>query len=214
MLRPTWVSASQPFSAVPASYAPTTRLLKSSTSTMFIRTSSASSSTGTSNSFMRYSLNSELAFAGVRQHDVARNFQQFAITARYGVEVVLNDALAALAEVFSQRFLDALEQVFIADAAFFSERRHVQKHAEKHDALHALLQVRQRGHFVCDLHRIQREHAGVFLNQVPSGPSGHGGPDLADYGFRTLDKNHSVFGQAGERILQVECVYVVERDEF
>src|SRR5207237_5494323 len=77
-----------------------------------------------------------LTLAGVCHHDVSRNFHQFTVAARYGIQVVLHDALAALTEILSQRFLDALEEVFVTDAAFGSERRHAQDHAEEHDALH------------------------------------------------------------------------------
>src|SRR5437762_1084229 len=114
------------------------------------------SSTGTSNSFIvapysNLGTDSEpvhklldadcCALAGIRQHHVSRNFHQLAIAAGHCVQVVLNHALAAFAEVFAKRFLDALEQIVIADSAFRCERGDAQKHAKKHDALHALLQV-------------------------------------------------------------------------
>src|SRR5262245_29334925 len=178
-LRATWSSASSPFSAVPASYAPTTRLLKSSMSTTLMRISSASSSTGTSNSFISCSLIESwcgldgvcrLAFTRVGQHHISRNFHQFTIAARYRFDVVLNHAFAAFAEVLSQCLFDALEEVLIADAALLPEWGDAQENAEKHDALHALLQVGERRHFFRDLDRVQREHTSVFLDQVASRP--------------------------------------------
>src|SRR5207249_11438749 len=86
------------------------------------------------------------------QHDIARNFDPFAVSARHSLQVVLHHALSPFTEVFSKRFFDALEQSFIADSAFGREWRDSQEHPEKHNALHALLQVGKRGNFFGDFH--------------------------------------------------------------
>ena len=44
-----------------------------------------------------------------RQHDFPRHLDDFVIASLDGFQVVLHDALAALAEVFAQRLLDAAE---------------------------------------------------------------------------------------------------------
>src|SRR5215471_4514404 len=181
--------------------------------------SSASSSTGTSNSFIVTPCKSNLcvdggAFAGVRQHHVTGNFHQLTITARNGFEVVLDYAFTAFAEILSERFLDALEQILIADAAVGRERRDAQEHAQEHDTLHALLQVRKRRDFFCDLDGIQREYSRILLDQFPSSPGRNGAPDFGGLRFRTLDEHHAVLREAGEGVLEIESVDVIEGDEF
>src|SRR5215831_8739275 len=219
ILRPTASSASRPFSAVPFSYAPTTRSLKSSISTTFRRMSSASSSTGTSNSFIVTPCRSILcvdcgAFAGVCQHHVTGNFHQLAVTARNGFQVVLHHPFTAFAEILSECFFDTLEQIFIADAAVGRERRDAQEYAQEHDTLHALLQVRERRDFFCDLDGVQRENSRILLDQFPSSPSRNGAPDFGGLRFRTLDEHHAVLREAGKGVLEIESVDVIEGDEF
>src|SRR4030095_7624050 len=56
-------------------------------------------------------------FAGICQHHVFRNFHELAVTARYSLEVVLHDTLTAFAEILSECFFYALEQLLVANTA-------------------------------------------------------------------------------------------------
>src|SRR5262249_10549710 len=47
-----------------------------------------------------------------------------------------------------------------------------------------------------------------------AGPSGNGAPDVGRVGLLALHEDHSVLRQTGERVLQVERVDVIERNEL
>src|SRR4051794_19849099 len=88
--------------------------------------------------------------------EIDRYFLGFAVAAADAGEIVLDDLVAALAEVFAQRLLDAGVDLLVGHLPFPRIRGELEKGAEEDDALHAHLQVGLRRDLAGD-----RNHVAV-----------------------------------------------------
>src|SRR5262245_28550302 len=101
--------------------------------------------------------------AGLPADHAARNLPQVIIAAFDAVEVVLDDAVTALAEVLAQGLLDAGVNLVVIHLGVLGVGRELEERAQEDDALHAHLQVSLGGHLAGNVHHVAVEDADLLF---------------------------------------------------
>lgn len=135
------------------------------------------------------------------------HFDHFIVTAADNAQVVLNHAIAELAELLLQLLTNPLEQTRLVEAFLLGKGRSAEERTHEGSALHAVAQLDVARFIIRDLETIQCEHAQFFRDDVALCAGRQVTPDVCRR-LVALNHEHAAFTQAGQRIRMAEHVWI------